>query len=114
MLRVHGMNLWPDIVDRVVLDHDSVVDYRAEVWLDQELSEHLSMELDVLPDRTRNVQAALIRTIAQELRDATQLGFEVGIRTVSESDVGSTPSGDVKPRRWRDRRSESRPEEGPE
>jgi phenylacetate-CoA ligase len=108
MLRVRGLNLFPDQVDRVVFATAGIVDYQGEAWADRGGSERLSLLVSLVadaaggdgPERVEGICLGL----AERLRAATGLRFEVGARTLSSREIEETARPDVKPRRWSDRR----------
>ena len=112
MLRVRGLNLFPDQVDRVVFSTAGVVDYQAEAWADPGGSERLSLLVAVVADAADpESHGGLERAcpgLAERLRTATGLRFEVEARALSAQEIEETGRPDTKPRRWSDRRDAPR------
>lgn len=105
MMRVRGLNLWPDEVDKVVFTNSSVADYRAEVWQDAAANERVSLLVSVVEEaRVRADEVAEDLSIG--LKAATGLRIEVTSRVLSAREVARA-SSDTKPRRWSDRRGDA-------
>ncbi len=103
MLRVRDRNLWPDEVDRLVLERKGVLDYEAATWMDDQAQVRLSMRVKVQPGTLPRV-AQLSDELVADLREATGLRFEVSCETVG-SELDHPDKNDGKPRRWSDLRS---------
>ncbi len=104
MLRVRDRNLWPDEVDRVVLERAGVLDYEAATWIDDQAQVRLSLRVGVGPAALAGA-AELGERLAGDLKEATGLRFEVVPETVGLSDIDRPEHNDGKPRRWQDLRS---------
>jgi phenylacetate-CoA ligase len=102
MMRVRGLNLWPDEVDKVVFASPSVADYRAEVWQDGEANERVSLLVNVV-DEAQVRAEEVAGDLSIQLKSATGLRVEVTPRVISVREVAQS-SSDTKPRRWSDLR----------
>jgi phenylacetate-CoA ligase len=98
MLKVRGVNVWPDTVDGVVLSHEAVRDYRGEVSVGPRGDERLRLSVELArPDGEVSADA-----IARGLRRAVGLDFDVEL-----CPPGALPEHDdafAKSRRWIDTR----------
>jgi len=101
MMKVKGVNVWPQAVQGVLDRYPEVVEHRGTLFLDPQGREVALLEVET----AGSPEPALLRRIAEDLRQVTGVGFEVvaweGSGPLSAR-VVSPETG--KPRRWRDRR----------
>lgn len=98
MMKVRGMNVWPDTIERVVLAQIGVRDYRGVVRRRADGADELVVRVAApeIDDR-----AALERRLVEEIRAAAL------VRPVVEFDDDLPASdGIYKPRRWTDERTD--------
>lgn len=105
MLRVRGLNLWPDVVDSTVFAHAEVIDYRVEISIDDEARERVGMSVEARPDCARTDLDSLTHAVTTELKGATGLRFDVQAFASDHTDLRSARHASAKPKRWYDRRS---------
>lgn len=105
MLRVKGTNLWPDVVDSTVFSHAEIIDYRADVSVDEQARERLALTLEVGPAVASASLQQLSDAVAKELRAATSLQFAVRTVASTRDELASAKHASDKPRRWHDLRS---------
>lgn len=102
MLKVKGVNLWPDAADEVLLGLDGLAEYQADVVI----GERGRDEIDV---RFAATSAEREAALATEVVQAFKRSFDVTVRAVAVAgDALEIRYGDGgKARRWRDRRPEA-------
>jgi phenylacetate-CoA ligase len=99
MLKIKGMNIWPEAVDEIVLAYPGVEDYRATIEVDDRGRTNINLDALVLePGRS----ADLTRDLGAVLKSRIGVTFEV--REVGRQDF---EQHEFKARRWIDRRSET-------
>ena len=108
MMKIKGLNVWPDAVDRVVLSWPDVSEYRGELYIDESGSEQAAIHVEFRREIIDVEREAIITQIADKMRT------QVGIRFIVKEWTDVTPlfssqyRGDTgKVRRWTDRRKEA-------
>lgn len=103
MLKIRGMNVWPQAVDEVIFGSPAVDEYVAEVWMDDDGHEQVEVAIgyrpdaDVLPGSDRD--ARIRQELASELRQRTNVKMSVVAKQRDE-----LPVFEFKALRWNDRR----------
>lgn len=99
MMKIRGMNVWPDAVDAVVL-RSPVVDYRGRIFSDATGRESvdlvIALESGTPPRSAAELPGQLRRALKQKV------GISVDVSVV---DVEHMPEQQFKSRRWRDDRA---------
>ncbi|MBI2880894.1 MAG: AMP-binding protein [Candidatus Tectomicrobia bacterium] len=103
MLRVKGVNLWPQAVDGVVFRFREVREYRGEVALGIGDREEIRVRVELDSGLSPGEGARLCARLAEELRAALVLRFEVSLWD-GPSLCGSFREGLHKSQRWTDLR----------
>ncbi len=97
MLKIRGMNLWPSIVDRTVLAHPLVREFRALATCDDDGADQLV--LSIATEAALEAEPQICRDIEESVRTATLIRPTVLIdREIPDA------HGIYKPVRWRDDR----------
>jgi phenylacetate-CoA ligase len=98
MLKIRGMNVWPDAIDAVLL-RSPVVDYRGRVYTDTTGRESVDVVITLEP----GTPPALAEQLPGRLRRAVKaaVGVTVDLRVGTEQ----LPEQQFKSRRWRDERA---------
>lgn len=99
MIKIRGMNVWPDAVDAVVL-RSPVVDYRGRLFSDDSGRESVDLEIALEPGTPTTMAAELPGDLRRALKE--KVGITVDIRVVG---VEHMPEQQFKSRRWRDERA---------
>jgi phenylacetate-CoA ligase len=104
MIKIRGLNVWPSLIDSVVLTPDVVAEYRGTVSMDA----HTGREIvTVAVEFTRPLgdeeQGHWLETLGEALRRTVGLSF-----TLEAVPIGSLPKTDFKIRRWTDDREAGR------
>lgn len=94
MLKIRGVNVWPQRVESLLLAHPAVRDFRGEVRRRDDGAEELVLRVCVQPPAGG---------IAQELESLVRQGTMVRPRVVIDDTIGEAP-GAYKVRRWEDHR----------
>lgn len=110
MMKIRGLNVWPDAVGRVVFDHPEVAEYRGEVWVDDRGAEVVRLDVEF----HSGVNADRRRTLLPELAGGIlrRTGLRVTVTewdgpSLLESPAGGLDAHTLKVRRWTDRRAAS-------
>jgi phenylacetate-CoA ligase len=110
MIKIRGLNVWPDAVSRVVFDRAEVAEYRGDVWVDERGAEvvrlHVELRSGVNADRRR----VLLPELAAEVLRRTGLRVTViewDGPSLLTGQAGGLDAHTLKIRRWTDRRAAS-------
>jgi phenylacetate-CoA ligase len=110
MIKIRGLNVWPDAVSRVVFDQAEVAEYRGDVWVDERGAEvvrlHVELRSGVNADRRR----VLLPELAAEVLRRTGLRVTViewDGPSLLTGQAGGLDAHTLKIRRWTDRRAAS-------
>lgn len=101
MFKVKGVNLWPAMVDALVLSRDEVLDYRARIWQDERGRERVGLELLA----AAGASDRLAEPLGTRLREASGLSFEIVVVEQREAWSQQTAGEAGKARRWIDERA---------
>jgi phenylacetate-CoA ligase len=100
MLKIRGVNLWPQQVEQMLLGHPAVSDFRAEVLRGEDGGDLLLLRVATMASwRSPEISEKLAETLANLVREKTL----VRPRVVMEDSFTET-SGSYKIKRWEDRR----------
>lgn len=99
MIKIRGMNVWPEAVDAVVL-RAPVVDYRGRIFNDAGGKESVELLVEVEPGTGFTEVGGLLNRLRAEIKAA--VGVNVDPRLV---DHGRMPEQRFKSRRWIDERA---------
>ncbi|MCW3040976.1 MAG: hypothetical protein JWM31_2881 [Solirubrobacterales bacterium] len=99
MMKIRGVNMWPEMFDRVVLTVEGVREYRGTVF-DSFDGESILVEVEPL----EGADGALGQAVRAAVRAATSMTVQVTVLAPGDI-VGSVPAGFVKVSRWRDDRA---------
>lgn len=99
MLKIRGVNVWPQQVEQLLLGHPGVQDYRAVLSRGADGADDLLLRVAALPSARPE---ALADALTALVREKTM----VRPRVVIEAALGET-TGAYKVRRWEDRRKEA-------
>ena len=110
MLKIRGLNVWPDVLGRIVFDHREVVEYRGEVWIDDRGAERVRLDVEFRAQVDADRRRALLPELAAEILRRTGLRLAVD-EWEGPSLLGSAAGGldaqTLKVKRWTDRRAAS-------
>jgi phenylacetate-CoA ligase len=102
MIKIRGMNVWPQAVDGAVLEMDGVTDYRGSVYTDDDGREQVLLEVEVTAGAWSEVLAGTLRRRVKAAIGVTPLVQMVAPGTIA--DPAGDSDGPFKVRRWRVRR----------
>lgn len=102
MLKVRGVNFWPDAVDAAVLVHPAVGDYAGVVRIDQGSGREI-LEVSLEPREGTQLGDDVVGEITARIHSAIGLRPTVRIHTGAPL-LDSLPEGFVKRNRWQDLR----------
>ncbi len=103
MLRVKGVNLWPEAVDGVVFRFPEIREYKGEVALGTGDREEIRVRVEVDPGAPSGTGTALCARLMDDLRASLGLRFEVSLWD-GPSLYDAYREGLHKSRRWTDLR----------
>lgn len=75
MMKVRGMNIWPQAVDEVVLGKPEIAEYKGRVYISDEAKEKIEVAVEFKPDASPEARRALLARIGDELREKTGVSF---------------------------------------
>lgn len=100
MMKIRGLNVWPEAVDAVIFAADDVDEYRGTVSVDAASGrEDVVIELEFKPGVPAERAQARIAQLAQDLK--IRIGLNIRLEPVPP---GSLPRYEFKVRRWIDER----------
>ncbi len=102
MLKLRGVNTWPETIDGAVFTFPEVEEYAGRVWMSNQGTEEIAVRVELKPQlRPGSPEAVetLLRAIAARLRERT--GLRMDIEEVAHE---SLPRFTFKVRRWTDER----------
>lgn len=102
MMKIKGVNVWPEAVDAVVFGFEDIEEYHGRVWVDDRGKEQVTVRVefrdgDVDADAAKKTMTALAAT----LREKTSVRMDV-----EQAEHGSLERFIMKVRRWDDDRRE--------
>jgi phenylacetate-CoA ligase len=98
MVKVRGMNIWPQLVDDVVFGHDEIDEYTADITVDDNSLEQIDLRYALRPSVSL-AGDALTAVLTAELKAKTNVTFRV-----AEVPRSQLPVFEFKAVRWNDRR----------
>lgn len=109
MLKIRGVNVWPEALDAVIFAVDGVVDYRGAVRTSDDGGEVVVVEVEA----SSAAGARVSQSIVDDVRRHLGIGVRVGVLEIGELSR-RVPEGFVKVARWSDERATRHAEEGRE
>ena len=103
MLRVKGVNFWPETVDSLVLSLPEVREYRGEILIDEQGRERVLLRVEFRPEVPEGKRGAISRGLEVELREKVGVRFELS-PWQGEPLFRTEVEGLHKSQRWVDRR----------
>ena len=100
MMKIRGMNVWPQVIERLLLGHPGITEFRGEAVRRSDGSDELLLR--VRPNTAAGNPDGLIGTLTDDVRRETL----VRPRIVIDTDIPDA-DGDYKVRRWLDNRKNS-------
>lgn len=100
MMKIRGMNVWPQVIERLLLAHPGVAEFRGEAGRREDGSDELLLRLR--PNTAAGDLDNMVETLTEQVRRETM----VRPRILVDNDIPDS-AGDYKVRRWQDRRKES-------
>ncbi len=98
MMKIKGVNVWPESIDEIVLTKEEVSEYQGTLYISDDKKERAEVSMEFKDGVAPEVKQRLMVKISDELRDATGIGFK--IKEASEA----LPHAVFKVRRWTDDR----------
>lgn len=101
MMKVRGMNFWPEAVDRIVFSHPEIAEYNGRVRLAESGREVVEVLVEFNPtvSSDREVQSKLLRSLELSIKDLTNVSV-----TVADAGVTGVQQISYKEKRWKDLR----------
>ena len=108
MVKIRGVNVWPEAVDEIVFSFPEVADYAAEVFTDEtQGAERVCLAVEfTAPDPAE--RRRILEALGPRLHEGTGLRMEV-VAHAGPSLSTSVPDDWSKRSRWRDRRRTQEP-----
>lgn len=102
MMKIRGMNVWPQVIETLLLAHPGVAEFRGEALRRDDGSDELLLRL------RPNSAAKNLNYMLEELTATIRRETMVRPRIVFDREIPDS-AGDYKVRRWQDRRKEQNP-----
>jgi phenylacetate-CoA ligase len=103
MIKVKGQNVFPTEVDEIVFARPEIGEYQARVFIGSSGRDVAEMRIGVDAGRVGDpAVAAVLDGLGRELKDATNVSFD--LRPVALDELPRYTTPDSKPRRWSDER----------
>lgn len=99
MMKIRGMNVWPQVIETLLLAHAGVAEFRGEAARREDGSDELILRLRPNGGQDR------LDDMVDELTDAVRRETLVRPRILIDREIPDS-AGDYKVRRWQDRRKE--------
>lgn len=98
MMKVRGINVWPEVIDGVVLAQDHVEEYQGSVNPLPDGREEILIEVELNSRLAETDRIALVARLSQKVKET--IGLKVELKEAAER----LPRYDFKARRWQDNR----------
>jgi phenylacetate-CoA ligase len=102
MMKIKGVNVWPEAVDAVVFGFPDIEEYHGRVWVDDRGREQVTVQVEFRdPDISQDAATTTTGALAAKLREKTSVRMDV-----EQAEHGSLERFIMKVRRWDDERRE--------
>jgi len=98
MMKIRGMNIWPQAVDIEVFKHKEVIEYQGRVFVDGKGNEEIEMTVEFAAGVAAERKSALLAELRSSLRE------RAGVRMEMRESPEKLPRFEFKPVRWKDER----------
>ena len=101
MLKIKGVNIWPQVVDDIIFKFKEVMEYKATTFIEQNGKEEITVSVEFIDNIDKLRKSEIIRELTDQLRNKT------GIRMNLEETLEHLPEfkeARSKARRWKDER----------
>ncbi|MBI4285026.1 MAG: AMP-binding protein [Chloroflexi bacterium] len=99
MMKIKGINIWPDTIDHIVFAKDEASEYKGRLYIAADGREKAEINLEFKPGVAAAVKQRLLGKIAAEIQDATEINF------ILKEATEPLPHSVFKVRRWTDERA---------
>ncbi|MBI4284756.1 MAG: AMP-binding protein [Chloroflexi bacterium] len=99
MMKIKGVNIWPETIDEVIFTKNEAVDYRGKLYITDDGREKADIVIEFHRTVTPEVKKQLTARIVEEIHDKTGINFNV-LETKEP-----IPQVAFKIRRWTDERA---------
>jgi phenylacetate-coenzyme A ligase PaaK-like adenylate-forming protein len=100
MIKVKGVNIWPQTIDAAVFAVEEIEEYNGRVWIHDDGHETVSLKAEFKPGAgDEPSRRAILDRLRATLRETTQVTMDV-----DEVPHGTLPRFECKARRWTDER----------
>lgn len=99
MIKIKGMNVWPQAVDETVFAFDEVEEYSGIVGVDEQGREFVEIKVEFRKEVPDGRRREIEQLLTEQLRQKTQVSM-----AVKEVPYGTLPRATFKSRRWTDNR----------
>lgn len=101
MLKIRGMNLWPEAVDAIVLAHPEIDEYNGRLGVAGNGREIARVIVEFKADAPNDAahRAGVIETLREQIKERTGVGMEL-----REAQAGELERFAYKEKRWKDQR----------
>ncbi|TDA68775.1 MAG: phenylacetate--CoA ligase family protein [Clostridia bacterium] len=102
MIKIRGMNVWPQAVDSVIFGHKETSEYQGRVYVTEDGREEVLVQVEFKQGIGDQVKGDLINRMAVELKE------KVGVSMTLEEAKEELPKFEFKAVRWTDERLKGR------
>ncbi|MBI4286727.1 MAG: hypothetical protein HY670_12635 [Chloroflexi bacterium] len=99
MMKIKGVNIWPENVEEVVLAKDEIAEYQGKLYISEDGKETAAIAIEFKGTVPAETRQTMLGRVQSELRAKTGIGF-----LVSES-AAPLPRFEFKAKRWTDQRA---------
>ncbi|MBI4284885.1 MAG: AMP-binding protein [Chloroflexi bacterium] len=77
MMKIKGMNIWPEAVEDIILSRDEAAEYKGRVFMTPDGKEVVEVAIEFRPGVAPEMKKRVIGRIENDLRDRTGIGFAI-------------------------------------
>lgn len=99
MMKIKGVNIWPETIDEIVFTKDETYEYQGRVFISDDRKEKAEIVVEFKPGVSAEVKPKVLARIADDIRDRAGIGFDV------KEAKQPLPHAVFKVRRWTDERA---------
>ena len=101
MLKIKGVNIWPQSVDETVFRYGEVAEYKGTTFIGKDGKEEITVSLEFIKNVQDIRKKEILRSLSDDLREKT--GIRMNVEEVSEP-LPEFKDSMIKARRWKDER----------
>lgn len=110
MMKIKGLNVWPDVITHAVFRYAEAAEYRGDVFVDDKGMEVARVQVEFRPDIATDRRDSVLKDINDEIHKRTGLNFLVQAwsgPSLLAAGAGGFNARTLKIKRWTDRRRDT-------